>query len=84
MKTVRIELPSEAVEGLRLPRQEIENRLRLELALHLYGEELASAAVSCRLAGIDRDEFWTHLAARRIPRHYGPEELSEDVVFAGG
>ena len=34
------------------------------------------------LAGMNRRDFEEFLGQRRVPRHYGEEELEEDVRYA--
>ena len=36
------------------------------------------------LAGMSKQEFGQLLGDRRIERHYGPEELEEDLRYARG
>jgi predicted HTH domain antitoxin len=61
---------SESVAGsLRLPVQEIEPRLRAELALALYAQGILPFGKASELA---------------IPRHYADDELAQDLDYARG
>lgn len=79
MKTLTIELPENLVEAIRLPEAEQPRRLRLELALALYSQNLISFGKAAELADSDRFQFSAELARRPIDRHYTEEELAEDL-----
>ncbi|HEY2344180.1 MAG TPA: UPF0175 family protein [Chthoniobacteraceae bacterium] len=53
--------------------------MRLALALALFQEERITLAQAARLCDLDRLAFQHRLAARRIPLHYGEEELANDM-----
>lgn len=53
---------------MRLPPPELEARLRLELGVSLYAQEILSLARTAELAGLGRWEFNDILARRGIPR----------------
>ena len=78
VKRVVIEVP----EGLRVPPDELEERLRIELALRLYEKDIASLGQARRIAGISKWEFLELLAKEGIPLHYDEEELKEDLEVA--
>lgn len=77
-KRVVIEVP----EGLRIPPGELEERLRIELALRLYKKGVASLGQARRIAGLSKWDFLELLAKEGIPLHYGEEELREDLEVA--
>jgi predicted HTH domain antitoxin len=77
-KRVVIEVP----EGLRVPPDELEERLRIELALRLYEKGIASLGQARRIAGVSKWDFLELLAREGIPLHYGEEELREDLEVA--
>jgi len=77
-KRVVIEVP----ENLRIPPGELEERLRIELALRLYEKGIASLGQARRIAGLSKWDFLELLAKERIPIHYGEEELKEDLEVA--
>jgi predicted HTH domain antitoxin len=65
-----------------VPPQEIEGRLRLEMALALYGQELLPSGKACALARLTRWEWEELLSKRQIPRHYCEADLTEDLAHA--
>ena len=77
-KRVVIEVP----EGLKIPPGELEERLRIELALRLYEKGIASLGQARRIAGVSKWDFLELLAREGIPLHYGEEELKEDLEVA--
>lgn len=78
----QIDIPDSVASSLRLPEQEIEPRLRAELAIALYAREILSFGKACELADISRPMFAEQLAERGIPRHYGEDELAQDLSYA--
>ncbi len=75
IKRIVIEVP----ENLRVPPDEFEERLRIELALRLYEKGIASLGQVRRIAGLSKWEFLELLAREGIPIHYGEEELRKDL-----
>jgi predicted HTH domain antitoxin len=53
--------------------------IRLALSLSLFQEDRITLAQAARLCGLDRIAFQHHLAARKIPIHYGTRELVDDL-----
>ncbi len=78
VERVVIEVP----ENLRVPPGELEERLRIELALRLYEKGIASLGQARRIAGLSKWDFLELLAKEGIPIHYGEEELKEDLEVA--
>jgi len=78
VRRVVIEVP----EGLRVPLGELEEKLRVELALRLYEKGIASLGQARRIAGLSKWDFLELLAREGIPLHYGEEELMEDLKVA--
>ena len=76
-------IPDSVAQSLRLPVHEIEPRLRSELALSLYAQNTLSFGKASELAEISRYAFAELAAARNIPRHYGDEDLTLDLAYAG-
>lgn len=56
-----------------------ESELRQELALSLYAAQRVTLVQAADIAGIGFFEFQGLLRDRRIPQHYGPEDLAEDL-----
>lgn len=77
-------VPDSVARSLRLPGSEVEERLRVELALSLYAQDILSFGKAVELAAISRYQFADLAARRGIPRHYGPEELAEDLSYGRG
>ena len=69
---------------MRIPEAEAEQRLRQELAVALYAQGLLSFGKASELAGESRFRFADVVTQRGIARHYGEEELTEDLTYAGG
>lgn len=59
----------------------------LHLAIGLFVSEKVTLGQAAEAAGLSQGEFMQHLAQRKIPLHYGVEELAEDLEaitqFAG-
>ncbi len=55
-----------------------EEQLRIEIAVMLFQQERFTLAQAARFAQINQLAFQRLLASRRIPLHYGMEELMED------
>lgn len=84
MAILKLEIPSDVVDAVRLPPAEVERELRKELALALYHRGVLSLGKARVLAQMSRWEFEQILGERRIPRHYTEEDLAEDLRFAHG
>jgi predicted HTH domain antitoxin len=82
--TFRLEIPESIASSLRLPPAEAEPRLRMELAVALYGQGILPFGKASELAEISRFAFAELLAQRGIPRHYGTDDLSQDLEYARG
>ncbi len=72
------------MHGLRVPRPEAEQRLRLELAVALCQQEVLVSGPAAELAEISREHFVVLLGSRGLPRHYSDEDVSRDVTYARG
>jgi len=64
--------------------QQFEHRLSpestaLHLAIGLFVSEEATLGQAAEVAGLPQADFLLELGKRRIPIHYGLEELSEDL-----
>jgi predicted HTH domain antitoxin len=82
--SITLQVPDSVARSLRLPESEAEERLRCELALSLYAQGILSFGRATELAAISRYQFADLVARRGIPRHYGPEELAEDLAYGRG
>lgn len=82
--SITLQVPDSVARSLRLPENEVEARLRCELALSLYSQGILSLGKAAELAAISRYRFGELATSRGIPRHYGAEELAEDLAYGRG
>lgn len=68
-------IPDEIVRATRMSPEE----LRLELAVLLFKESKLTLGQAARFAEIPQPEFQHLLGRRKIPLHYGVEQLEEDL-----
>lgn len=73
-----IRIPDSVARSLRLPEEELEDRLLMELALSLYAQAILSFGKAADLAGLPCHDFGELLTRRGIPRQAGPDEPAED------
>jgi predicted HTH domain antitoxin len=81
---LQLHVPDSVLQSIRLPEERIAQELLKELAISLYARGLLSFGKARELAGIGKYEFGQVLGERGIPRHYGPEELEDDLKYARG
>jgi len=81
-KDFQLSIPRSVADALALPEGRKKKELQRELAVTLYREEMLSFGKARELAGISKQEFGQLLGERGIERHYGPEELAEDLRYA--
>ena len=79
---LKLEIPDSVVQAIRLPIAERKQQLTIELALSLYAQGILSFGKARELAGLGKYEFGLLLGRRGIPRHYGHEELQDDLKYA--
>jgi predicted HTH domain antitoxin len=79
MPKVRVELPEELVEALKLPPEEVPLRLKRELAVRLYEKRLLGFGKARQLAGMTKWEFQQLLGDEGVLRSYDVEELEKDL-----
>jgi len=77
-----VEIPEDVLTSIRIPRKELENELKTDLAVVLYQREAIYIGNARKLAGMSKWEFLEELGRRKIPRHYTGKELGEDLAFA--
>ncbi|MCR4408483.1 MAG: UPF0175 family protein [Anaerolineae bacterium] len=82
--SVQLQIPDTIVQAIRLPEERIAQELLVELAIALYSQGLLSFGKARELAGMGKYEFGQLLGERGIPRHYGREELEDDLAYARG
>ena len=81
--TVELQIPDEVVRAIRLPEEEMKHELLVELSMGLYARGLLSFGKARELAGMAEYDFGRALGRRKIVRHYGPDELEDDLMYAG-
>lgn len=84
MAELNLEIPSEVLDSIKLPPEEVERELRKELALALYQRGVLPQGKARVLAQMTRWEFEQLLADRRAPRHYTDADLDDDIRHAHG
>ena len=82
--TYHLDIPESIAHSIRLPMPEVERRLRTELAIALYAQEILSFGKASELAGVSRYAFAELLGDRDIPRHYTADDLALDLDYARG
>ena len=80
MKSMSI--PEDILASIKIPREDLEKVLKLELATALYRRGIISFGKARKLAGVSKWEFLEELGKRKIERHYTEKELEEDLAFA--
>lgn len=78
----QLDIPRSVADALSLPEGRKKEELRRELAVTLYREEMLSFGKARELAGLSKQEFGKLLGGRSVERHYGQEELEEDLRYA--
>lgn len=74
-KKIVVELP----EMMKIPEDEVEKRVKVELAVRLYEKGILSFGQARRLAGVSKWEFIEILAREGKGIHYDEEELENDL-----
>jgi predicted HTH domain antitoxin len=80
---LQINIPDSVAKAIRLPEDRITQELVVELAVSIYKRGILSLGKARELAGMGKYEFSQLLGARGIERHFGPEELEDDLKYAG-
>ncbi len=82
--SVQLQIPDTVAQAIRLPEERLVRELLVELAIALYAQEFLSFGKARELAGLEKYEFGRLLGDRGIARHYGWEELEDDLAYARG
>ncbi len=77
-------IPDSVARAIRLPEDRKERELLAELAITLYTQGLLSLGKARELAGMEKYDFSRLLGRKDISRHYGQEELEDDLHYARG
>lgn len=80
--SVQLQIPDAIVQAIRLPEERMVQELLVELAVGLYAQGFLSFGKARALAGIEKYEFGRLLGERSILRHYGREEMEDDLKYA--
>ena len=80
--SLQLSIPDSILQAIRLPEQRIKQELLHKLAVALYAQDLLSLGKARELAQMDKYSFGQLLAQRGMLRHYGSEELDDDLVYA--
>jgi len=81
---VQLHIPDSVVQAIRLPEERISQELLVELAIALYRQGILSFGKARELADIGKYEFGQLLGKRGVLRHYGQEDLEDDLKYARG
>jgi predicted HTH domain antitoxin len=79
MKTVSVEIPEQIVLSLKIPEPELQEQLKVELAVRLYQKRILGFGKARELAGLTKWQFLEKLAKEQIPLNYDVEELERDL-----
>ena len=79
-----LQIPESVGQAIRLPEDRIRQELLTELAVALYSRGIISFGKARELAETGKYEFGRILGERGVSRHYGPEELEDDLAYARG
>ena len=79
-----LQIPDSVTQAIRLPEGRMKEDLLLELAVALYAQGVLSFGKARELANLTKFEFGQVLGRRGIVRHYGQEELEDDLIYARG
>jgi predicted HTH domain antitoxin len=77
-----LKIPEDIVAALRIPPDDVEDELNKELAVALYSRGMLPSGKAAALSGLTRRQFDDLLGKRKIIRHYGAEDLEEDLEYA--
>jgi predicted HTH domain antitoxin len=80
--SVQLQIPDAIVQAIRLPEERMVQELLVELAFALYSQGILSFGKARALAGMGKFEFGRLLGERGILRHYGREEMEDDLKYA--
>jgi predicted HTH domain antitoxin len=81
---MKLHIPHSVADAITLPEDRKEQVLQQELAATLYRGGILSFGKARELASSDKFAFAQLTSERGIHRHYGPDELEEDLAYARG
>lgn len=74
-----MDIPEDLIQAIRLPEEEIEKRLMVELAIRLYRKKLMNFGKARKLANMTYWDFYDLLGQEGVLRNYDVNELEEDL-----
>lgn len=80
MSNLTLNLPAEALAGVRIPPRELHDELRRRLAAALYADGILSGASACLMAGMGKAEFQYMLGTRGIAQPLGEADYDQDLA----
>ncbi|WP_118829902.1 UPF0175 family protein [Salinibacter ruber] len=83
-KDVQLSIPRSVADAPALPEGRKKEELQRKLAISLYREDMLSFGKARELAEMSKHAFGRLLGERGVERHYGPDELAEDLRYARG
>ena len=82
--SLTLTIPDSVAKAVKLPEEQLEGGLLKELAVVLYAEGYLSFGKARQLARLGKHEFAQLAAEHRVVRHYGVEDLQDDIAYARG
>ena len=79
MKTILVEIPEQIALSLKIPKTELHERLRTELAIRLYQKGILGFGKARELSKVNKWQFQEMLATEGIFLNYDAEELEKDL-----
>ena len=79
MAKISLEIPSDVMESIKLPRREVIGRLKQELAVKLYEKGVLSFGKARKLAEMTKWDFQQLIGREKVARHYDIEEFEKDI-----
>jgi len=81
---LQLHIPNSVAQAIRLPEARMQQELLVELAVALYAQGILSFGKARELSGLGKYAFGQLLGKREVVRHYGQEELKDDLTYARG
>jgi predicted HTH domain antitoxin len=79
MEKIVIEIPENIIRSVKIPPNEINERVKQELAIRLYEQGILTFGKARELAGMLKWDFHILLGKKEIIRRYDMEELERDI-----
>lgn len=82
MMETKLIISESIVQAMHLPEEKIKDELMKELSVSLYARGILSSGKARELANLGKFEFGQLLSERNVTRHYGYEDLEDDLFYA--